>query len=409
VNGRLEHLREVSALLWPAPASTRIDRPRALDGEQRVGEYLLLPTSGRPKLLAPAGRRAAAAVVRYHGEGRTRAVRLQAAVLASGLRLGLGAVLWRRRYVVHRPAAAAVVGLDAHLAQVLGQPVDIGMHLGAPRANRKPVLQVVTPGGVTLAYAKLGVDPLTDALVGREADALRELAADTGDGLQVPGLLHAGTWAGHTLLVQSALPVWERRARMTDDRLVAAVGRIAAIGRTEGRPLLTTPWWAQLQAALAAVPPEDAATELRALVARLGFAAADVALPLGASHGDWTPWNMACLADTVLVWDWERFRRGVPVGFDLLHHRLQTALVVGEEEPLGAAHRLVDAAPGTLEPLGLTARHATLTALLYLADLATRYLTDRQREAGARLGDVGSWLVPALARGVGHLEKENVR
>jgi hypothetical protein len=119
---------------------------------------------------------------------------------------------------------------------------------------------------------------------------------------------------------------------------------------------------------------------------------------------------MACLADTVLVWDWERFRHGVPVGFDLLHHRLQTAWGVVQRDPVGAAHDLVAAAPGVLGPLGLSAGDATLTALLYLSDLATRYLTDRQREAGARLGDVGTWLVPALAHGVGRLkDKEKER
>ena len=31
-----------------------------------------------------------------------------------------------------------------------------------------------------------------------------------------------------------------------------------------------------------------------------------------------------------------------------------------------------------------------------LIDLATRYVTDRQAEAGARLGVLGSWLLPVL-------------
>ena len=32
---------------------------------------------------------------------------------------------------------------------------------------------------------------------------------------------------------------------------------------------------------------------------------------------------MASLADALLVWDWERFARGVPLGFDALHYALQ--------------------------------------------------------------------------------------
>ena len=32
---------------------------------------------------------------------------------------------------------------------------------------------------------------------------------------------------------------------------------------------------------------------------------------------------MANLADALLVWDWERFATGVPLGFDAVHHELQ--------------------------------------------------------------------------------------
>jgi hypothetical protein len=37
-----------------------------------------------------------------------------------------------------------------------------------------------------------------------------------------------------------------------------------------------------------------------------------------------------------------------------------------------------------------------VVALLYLAELSTRYLADRQAEAGARLGRPGTWLIPAI-------------
>ena len=41
---------------------------------------------------------------------------------------------------------------------------------------------------------------------------------------------------------------------------------------------------------------------------------------------------------------------------------------------------------------------SALVATLYLAEIATRYLRDGQAEAGARLGDVGNWLLPVLLR-----------
>jgi hypothetical protein len=41
---------------------------------------------------------------------------------------------------------------------------------------------------------------------------------------------------------------------------------------------------------------------------------------------------------------------------------------------------------------------AHLVAILYLAELSTRYLADRQAEAGARLGQPGTWLIPAIEK-----------
>jgi uncharacterized membrane protein len=50
-----------------------------------------------------------------------------------------------------------------------------------------------------------------------------------------------------------------------------------------------------------------------------------------------------------------------------------------------------------------------VTALLYLVDLAARYLADRQAEAGARLGVLGSWLLPVLIARVSALSEAQPR
>jgi hypothetical protein len=97
-----------------------------------------------------------------------------------------------------------------------------------------------------------------------------------------------------------------------------------------------------------------------------------------------------------MVWDWERFDTGVPAGFDAVHLELQTDLVNRLADPRASAERCLATAAAVLAPLGLSARQAEVTAMTYLAELATRYLGDRQSEAGARLGDVGAWLLPAL-------------
>jgi hypothetical protein len=110
---------------------------------------------------------------------------------------------------------------------------------------------------------------------------------------------------------------------------------------------------------------------------------------------------MAATDAGLLVWDWERFTAGVPVGFDALHHELQARIAAG---PSAAGDRAAAAVTATLAradtllaPFGVTDDAAArVTGLLYLIDLAARYLDDRQAEAGARLGVLGTWLLPVL-------------
>jgi hypothetical protein len=105
---------------------------------------------------------------------------------------------------------------------------------------------------------------------------------------------------------------------------------------------------------------------------------------------------MASTRDGLLVWDWERFTRPVPAGFDPLHYRLQAAVVRQRQPPRQAAAALIAAAPRVLAAFGVPAAEARLTGLLYLADLSVRYLSDRQAETGARRGRPGTWLIPAI-------------
>jgi hypothetical protein len=104
---------------------------------------------------------------------------------------------------------------------------------------------------------------------------------------------------------------------------------------------------------------------------------------------------MATLRDTLLVWDWERFADDVPLGFDAVHYDFQSAVVRQGADPAVAVTETVERAAELLTPFGVTAA-ARLTALLYLTDIATRYLQDEQAEAGARLGKLGQWLLPVL-------------
>lgn len=392
---RLDHLRDVGRLLWPAPLELRTTRAGGDPGAVHR-EYLLLPSARRPRLLVPTDRRAAAGAVRRYGTGRGRAARWQAAALAAGLAGGLAPVLLRDRVRVLAPAAG-LPSIETHLAEVLGTDVLVSLYLGAPRANRKPVLQVLDRSGRTTAWVKVGVDPLTSGLVRAEAAALTALADAGLRRVTVPRVLHSGPWNGLELLVQSPLPVDPRRPRPDWANVVAAQVEVAAIGARDAVPLGASTYWTSLVERVRRLPAGRTADDLAGLTDRVAEAYGDVPVALGAWHGDWTPWNTAADDGALLVWDWERFGTDVPAGYDTLHWRLQSDLVTSLADPAASARRCLDDAPAGLAPLGIGPAAARATAVGYLTELATRYLTDRQAEAGARLGDVGRWLLPAVA------------
>jgi len=383
-------LGDVSAVLWPSASIAFGARGRSPRAGQR--DFLVLPSASRPRLLVPSGRRPAAAALRRYGEpGSARAWlgrhALALALSAGAARAGLGG----RLRVRAEPGADTI---EAYLSGVVGQEVLISTHLGAARANSKPVLQLLGAHGDTLGFAKLSVNPLTRDLIRAEHAALTALAAEPLRRLTVPRVLHHGLWRDHEVLVLSALPAWRRRRPLRPGQLTAAMTELATVGgRRRGR-LATSPYLARITSRLEPVAPGPDRDALGAALGKL--AGADPELSFGAWHGDWTGWNMASTRDGLLVWDWERFTRPVPAGFDPLHYRLQTAVIRHRRPPRQAAADLISAAPRVLAPFGVPAAEARLTGLLYLADLSVRYLSDRQAETGARLGRPGTWLIPAL-------------
>jgi hypothetical protein len=398
-------LADVCAVLWPRPATTSVSRRgRPAGPDER--DFILLPSARRPRLLVPATRRASAAAVRRYGEpGSARAwtaSRLLALALAGGAAsAGLGGRLRIR-------AGSGTDTIEAYLNAVLGRDVLISTHLGAARANRKPVLQLLTAGGEAAGFVKISVNPLTRDLIRAERAALDALATEQFRGLTVPRVLHHGQWQDREVLVMSALPVWRRRRPLAPGQLAAAMAELAAVGSDGSgrrRPLAGSPYLTRLTDRLGAAPSGPDRDALAAALDTLAASAAadGTELGFGAWHGDWTGWNMACTADGLLVWDWERFTRDVPVGFDAVHYRLQAAVVRGRQAPAEAAAECVRTAPQSLAALGGTSAQARLVALLYLAELSTRYLADRQAEAGARLGRPGTWLIPAIEEAVSRL------
>jgi hypothetical protein len=391
---RTQYLTEVLDLLYPAPCRT--------DGTPGtpIAEYLVVPDARRPRLLVPSGsRRVAAAAVRRYAEPQSRGAKLKRDAVVAALRTGAAGVLLRDRIKVTGPFSQSI---DGYLSEMLGRELAVSVHIGPARANRKPVLQLIGPEGDTFGFGKLGTGPLTQRLVKAETAALTALNGSGLTKLTVPRVLHAGQWRDLQVLVQSALPVWLPRAPLTPRRLTAAMLDIAGCcGYTQG-PLDTSAYWHELRVRLAGVADRPEGVALAAAAERLVGHARETVFRYGAWHGDWAPWNMANLTDALLVWDWERFATGVPLGFDAVHHDLQKR-IQSTGDAKDAVETTVRRAGEMLLPFGVPAAGREVTALLYLVDLATRYLTDRQAEAGARLGVLGTWLLPVLIRRVEEL------
>ena len=407
-------LRQSCELLWPSPATITLEigepgRPgrwgpgrTARDQQDAAGsDFTLVPWSRRAPLLVPPGRRAAAAAVRHYSGARSAASRLCVNALSVALAGGLTNAVLRGRVRVQAPAGVETI--EAYLTDLMMREIRVGMYLGPARANRKPVLQLLTRSGETVGFAKIGVSPLTSRLVRAERDALTLLSQADLASITIPQVLHYGVWHGLDVLVLSALPTWERRRPVTPATLAAAMRELAAVGGLRRETLAESGYLERLRGNLATADQGTEQAVLMQALDSLALSADATMLGFGSWHGDWAPWNMAYTGRGLMVWDWERFTSGVPEGFDALHFWLQTELKMRHRDSRDAAARVIQDAPRVLSPFGIDAAAARVTAVLYLADLATRYLVDRQAEAGSPLGAPGKWLLPAITGEVARL------
>jgi hypothetical protein len=267
----------------------------------------------------------------------------------------------------------------------VGRPVSVAIHLTPPRANRKPIVQALTPGErFPVAFAKLATNPLTARLVAAEADALEQLATHSWSSVVVPRVLDRQDFNGSPALVLEPLPVWASGRPATPAEVRAAAAEISACAPPTTAPLAESAYWQQLHAQVEQVASDEHRAALQRTNAEIIRAAGNTEISFGAGHGDFTPWNMWWTQSGLLVWDWERFSTTVPVGADLEHYRLQEMLLVEKVDHATAARQLV-------------ANSSTpLIAALHLFALAVRYDADDQAAAGSGLPPTAQWLLPAV-------------
>jgi hypothetical protein len=383
-------------LCWTPPArAALVTRGTPVPaGETTLGEFLLIPSAARPRLLVPAGHPAAAAEsVRRFSHSLGWRERLLRAALTGVLRTGAPDLLVPARMRITAPGASAdqVRSLQDHLGGLLGEPVVLSLGVGTARANRKPVLEAISRSGRPLAFVKLADHDLTRQLLASEASALTRLAANPPAGLDVPRLLHLGSWNGTGVLVQSALrtPPWLTHRRSSVP--FAAMRALSEAFGTGRRPACDSPSWQRILTDGETITDAARATLFAKTAAAIGALLERCELRHGAWHGDWAPWNMAwvrgtvhgTVRDTVRIWDWERFAEGVPAGFDPLHYVLaQHAIQLPWTGALDATRAQ---AAAITRWSGVAPSEADLVFLWYLLELCRRYLLSAAPATGVSL------------------------
>jgi hypothetical protein len=270
--------------------------------------------------------------------------------------------------------------IDDVLSTALGEAISVAVHVTGRRRNRKPVLQALGADGAVKAFVKVGASRLTAELVRREAKALAAVADAAPQTFRVPRILLLAEWRGLPLLFLEPVErsLWARSPGKI--AVCAAAAEISRMGSGVSTMLLASAYWSRTRRRLESLPPSTRKNELESLADALQRRHGDVWLRFGAAHGDWAPWNMSCSSGSLHVWDWERFERDVPFGFDLLHYRLSDRLLRRGWPPARAVAACRADARGVFQRLRAPVVGADALAAAYVLSLTLRHDLDAQLE-----------------------------
>ena len=359
-------------------------------GPRDARRFAILPNAHRPKVLVPLGRRdlGPGALAGYN-DSMSQPIRLGRAVMGQILRLGLDRLLGIERAVFSARETASPPFLE-YLESVLDEPVEVSVALvPTPRPNRKPVLRILSLRGKPLAYAKVGWNDLTRRLVSEEASALRALASAGLRRLRAPELLHAGTWAGRSVVLTSPMTTpLVRRCRRNAPPSIDAEREVSGSMWHGREPLGSNHYVDELLERLREKHAARArlVERLEAVVGRVRDVSSHATF--GAWHGDWAPWNMSRLSGALSVWDWERFGGPVPFGFDRAHLHFQVAHMVGGRSVEDAANRALKALEAIPEIRAMGPGGAPSILSLYLIEQVLRLEEGRSAGEAIRPGVV---------------------
>lgn len=352
-------------------------------------QWHILRSPARARLIVPVRPVwAHAMLARHDSSPRARAAR---AALAIGMSGPMASMIptWRLHSDADRGDR-----IEAVLGEMAGCTVGVGVRLGTPRPNRKPLLQAMDECGRTVSWTKVGDTPGNRARVDREFRALSDLHGRLAT-VDVPAPRGFIDRAGMPMLVMSPLPAGLRPWRWAPipwDEM----SEVAFAAGTVAGPVAEAPLWDQWRSAAPKIEPE-LADRLGAVIDQTLMRCGDVEVRLGSWHGDWTPWNMGRHNRRLQLWDWENYTHGIAIGSDALHYAAQR-LFARRAAPEEVRDVLAELEPG-LAGMGVTGRAVEATWLMYLLEVARRYAV--AGAADSRSSQRLSWVVATLEQAVG--------
>lgn len=352
-------------------------------------QWHVLRSPSQARLIVPARPVWARAMLARH------TVSARARLAQRGLEIGLCGPIaqvvptWR----VHTDAEPTA-RIESALGQLAGDTVGVGVRLGTPRPNRKPLLQAMNGSAETVLWAKVGDTAENARRVQTEFTALSALHGRLS-GVEVPqprGLLdHAGA----SMLVMSALPAgirpWQWAPVPWEE-----MTELALVNGTTTARVADAPLWAAWESAAASLDTNvvaRATSLIEQALSRWG----DVDVRLATWHGDWTPWNMGRHDGRLQVWDWENYSDGVPVGSDPLHYEAQR--LFAHRASTAQTRLALTRLERGLDDMGVAGRALDATWVMYLLQVAHRYVV--AGAADPRVIERLAWVMARLEDAVG--------
>jgi len=331
--------------------------------ETAVPFGLVTVGDGRGYLVPLQSRRAAAAALRLYNP-QTLKARLGRRLLAIGLRLGVGQPFLPRTWLpmprTAGPQPAHQASWLTSLQDMLGQDhLTFAISLGTPGPHRKPVVQMMDTQGRIVAYAKVGQDETSNALVQNEAQVLQALATAPWQTFALPEVLATAWWRDHFLCLLSApkSPGGHVPQRLTPLHL-DALKELWAMQAVWTPLPLSTFWMTVAQQA------QQVQHAYYRSVLQQGMAVAEEwcatrSLPFRFCHGDFTPWNLQRDGQKLFIVDWECASAcGAPL-WDLFHFIFQTSYLVKKWHAARICRVLADNGP-LQQPIASALRHVGL-------------------------------------------------